>query len=257
MNEVKGRVDMHAGALNDEGTLEHRGHRVWWGRATAANLDAAPLLTVHGGPGICHDCLEPWAALSSDRPILFYDQYGCGRSDRAIDSAEYDIDLFVDELATAREEPAPGNVHLYGHSYGGPLLLEYLIRRRPTGVLSVTLSNTFPSTRSLARGWDRRLDEALQTKAQGKQQSSTNAKKSAAARKAAADKKAAGRTETVQQRKKRVAAAVEAKKAAARREAKSDLADAKKSKEAAAEARADVDVLNDLTEMKKAERKQG
>ena len=151
---------VQAAAMTDEGTLEHRGHKVWWGRAGESKPnDRAPLLTVHGGPGICHDCLEPLADLGADRDVLFYDQYGCGRSDRAADPDEYDIELFVDELATVREELAPGEVHLYAHSYGGPLLLEYMLQRQPEGVLSLTLSNTFPSTQALSKGWDRRLDE--------------------------------------------------------------------------------------------------
>lgn len=146
--------------MTDEGTVAHRGHEVWWGRAAGPNSPtAAPLLTVHGGPGICHDCLEPLAGLGEVRPVLFYDQYGCGRSDRAVNPDDYDIELFVDELAEVREQLAPGPVHLYAHSYGGPVLLEYVIRRQPTDVLSLTLSNTFASTRSLAQGWDRRLAE--------------------------------------------------------------------------------------------------
>ena len=119
----------------------------------------APLLTIHGGPGICHDCLEPLAALGADRPVIFYDQYGCGRSDRAVDADEYDIELFVDEIAAVRETLGLDRVHLFAHSYGGPLLLEYLLQHRPVGVLSVTLSNTFASTPGLSRGWDRRLAE--------------------------------------------------------------------------------------------------
>jgi proline iminopeptidase len=146
--------------MSTEATIQHRGHSVWWGRAgSPASDDMAPLLTVHGGPGMCHDCLEPLANLRNDRPVLFYDQYGCGRSDRAADASEYDIELFVDELAVVRDELAPDGVHLYAHSYGGPLLLEYLFRRRPAGVLSLTLSNTFPSIASLSAGWDQRLNE--------------------------------------------------------------------------------------------------
>lgn len=143
----------------DEGRLEHRGHKVWWGRAGAASPGAAPLLTIHGGPGICHDCLEPLAALGEDRAVFFYDQYGCGRSDRAVDADEYDIELFIDEIAAVREQLGLDEVHLFAHSYGGPLLLEYLLQQQPAGVLSVTLSNTFPSMSGLNRGWDLRLAE--------------------------------------------------------------------------------------------------
>lgn len=151
---------MNAPAMTEEGTFEHRGHQVWWGRAGAElSGAAAPLLTVHGGPGICHDCLEPLAALAVDRPVLFYDQYGCGRSDRAVEPDEYDIDLFVDEIAAMRDALNVHQVHLYAHSYGGPLALEYLFRKRPEGVLSLTLSNTFPSMPALVEGWRRRLAE--------------------------------------------------------------------------------------------------
>lgn len=100
------------------------------------------------------------------------------------------------------------------------------------------------------------LAEAKKAEAKGKQQATANAKKTAAAKKKAADKKAATRTETVEQRKKRVDATAEAKKKAARDEAKADLADARKSREAAADSLADAEVLSDLTEAKKAERKQ-
>ena len=151
---------MRAPGMTDEGTLTHRGHEVWWGRAEQPGPSAAaPLLTIHGGPGMCHDCLEPLGELAEDRPVIFYDQYGCGRSDRASDPDEYDIELFVDELAAVREELGLDEVHLYAHSYGGPLLLEYMLERRPAGVLSLVLSNTFPSTQGLARGWERRLAE--------------------------------------------------------------------------------------------------
>lgn len=146
-------------AVTEEGTLEHRGHRVWWGSSGASDPGGgAPLLTLHGGPGLAHDYLEPLAGLG-DRPVVFYDQYGCGRSDRAPDPAEYDLDLVVDEVDAVRSALALDRVHLFGHSYGGALLLEYLLRRKPAGVLSVTLSNTFASARDLDEGWDRRLAE--------------------------------------------------------------------------------------------------
>lgn len=146
------------GPLQREGTIEHRGHAVWWGAAGDTTPGTVPLLTVHGGPGICHDCLEPLTALADVRDVVFYDQYGCGRSDRAPDPDEYDIELFVDELATVRAELGLDRVHLYAHSYGGPLALEYLLTR-PDGVVSLTLSNSFGSIPALAQGWQQRLDE--------------------------------------------------------------------------------------------------
>lgn len=100
------------------------------------------------------------------------------------------------------------------------------------------------------------LAEAHETEVQGKQRATANAAKTVSAKKAAVDKKAADRTETIEQRKRRVDAAAEAKKKAARRDARSELDDARESKEAAAAARADAEILGDLTETKKQERTQ-
>lgn len=144
--------------IDDQGYLDHRGHRVWWGASGGAD-GATPLLTVHGGPGICHDCLEPLAGLAGRRRVFFYDQYGCGKSDRAPDASEYDIDLFVDEISAVRSALNLGEVHLFAHSYGGPLLLQYLLSDPRTGVKSVTLSNTFASVPALVQGWTARRRE--------------------------------------------------------------------------------------------------
>jgi proline-specific peptidase len=151
---------MVAAAVDEDGFVQHRGHRVWWGRALSAEPGSrVPLLTVHGGPGICHDCLEPLAALAPARPVVFYDQYGCGLSDRAERPEEYDVELFVDEIDALRSELALDEVHLFAHSYGGPLVLEYLLRARPAGVRSLILSNSFASVPALSAGWCRRIGE--------------------------------------------------------------------------------------------------
>ncbi len=56
-------------------------------------------------------------------------------------------------------------VHLYAHSYGGPLALEYLLTQA-AGILSLTMSNSFASVPALADGWQQRLDELAPTDAQ-------------------------------------------------------------------------------------------
>lgn len=151
-------------AIDDQGYLDHRGHRVWWGLSGGA-IGATPLLTIHGGPGICHDCLEPLAGLSGARQVFFYDQYGCGRSDRGAE-AEYDIDLFVEEIDAVRSALDLEQVHLYAHSYGGPLVLQYLLSAPRSGVKSLILSNSFASVPALADGWAERRRE-LSPEAQG------------------------------------------------------------------------------------------
>lgn len=101
------------------------------------------------------------------------------------------------------------------------------------------------------------LDEADATETRGKQEAKAKAAKAAAAKKAAADRKAASRNDTIEQRKKRVDSAAEAKKQAAQREAHAKLEVARENTKSAAEARSDAERLNDLTEAKKQQRKQG
>lgn len=66
----------------EEGIVEVDGYRVWYSRVGEG---AVPLLTLHGGSGAGHDYLESLEALAADREVVFYDQLGCGRSDRLED----------------------------------------------------------------------------------------------------------------------------------------------------------------------------
>jgi hypothetical protein len=101
------------------------------------------------------------------------------------------------------------------------------------------------------------LAEADATKARGMQQAKATAAKTASAKKAAADKRAATSTVAVEQRKKRANTAADAKKRAAQTRAKTEIGDARRTKQSAAEARADAERLSDLTAAKKKTRKQG
>lgn len=126
-----------------------------------------------------HDCLEPLAALAADRRVIFYDQYGCGRSDRAANPIDYEIGLFVEEIDAVRDALGLAEVHLFAHSYGGPLALEYLLSEPRAGVRSLVLSNSFASVPALADGWARRLaelgDDAHQALAAGPSASGADA----------------------------------------------------------------------------------
>jgi proline iminopeptidase len=79
-----------------EGYVQVPGGRVWYRIVGPAN--GVPLVTLHGGPGIPHDYLTALEALAVERPIVFYDQLGCGLSDRPDDLTLWHIDRFVEEL---------------------------------------------------------------------------------------------------------------------------------------------------------------
>jgi proline iminopeptidase len=121
-----------------EGYLPVPGGEVWYG--VVGDGPGVPLLTLHGGPGFPHDYLEPLAALADERPVVFYDQLGCGRSDRPDDLALWRTERFVAELAAVRAALGLERVHLYGHSWGTMLAVDYLLTH-PTGVVSAVMAS--------------------------------------------------------------------------------------------------------------------
>jgi proline iminopeptidase len=127
-----------------EGFVTVTGGRVWYkivgsGRAT-------PLLLLHGGPGFPSDYLTPLEAISNERPVVFYDQLGCGKSDRPSDKSLWKIERSVRELAQVRKALGLENVHILGHSWGTMLATDYLLTR-PIGVVSVILAGPALSTK--------------------------------------------------------------------------------------------------------------
>jgi proline-specific peptidase len=153
-------------AKTTEGTVDFRGHRTWyrvWGDLSAnAKL---PLLALHGGPGVPHNYMEDVAAVAEDgRPVVFYDQLGCGKSDRPGDPSLWVMDTFVGEVAAVRGAVGLDRVHLLGHSWGGWLALEYALGR-PPGLVSLVLASACASLPAFAAE-TRRLKEALPSEVQ-------------------------------------------------------------------------------------------
>ncbi len=126
----------------EEGHINVPGGQVWY--KVVGSGESVPLLTLHGGPGGGHDYLEPLNALASERPIVFFDQLGCGKSDTPDDVSLWRIDRFVDEVAAVRDALGLDRIHLLGHSWGGWLAIEYMLGA-PSGVVSLTLASTSAS----------------------------------------------------------------------------------------------------------------
>jgi proline-specific peptidase len=114
--------------MAQEGFIEVPGGRVWY---RSVGEGGTPLLCLHGGPGFTHCYLEPLEALAGRRQVIFYDQLGCGRSDRPDDVSLWTVDRFVEELAQVRAALGLSRLHLFGSSWGGMLALQYTLDRRP------------------------------------------------------------------------------------------------------------------------------
>jgi proline iminopeptidase len=122
-----------------EGYINVTGGRVWF-RVVGADSPGTPLLVLHGGPGATHDYLEPLETLADERPVIFYDQLGCGNSDHPDDPALWTVERYVGEVGEVRDTLGLDRVHLLGQSWGGALAVEYVLSAEPDGVESLILS---------------------------------------------------------------------------------------------------------------------
>jgi proline-specific peptidase len=131
-------------AERTEGYVESRGYRTWY-RVVGQSADGRdPLLCLHGGPGSTHNYFAPLDRLAEDgRAVVFYDQVGCGNSDRP-ERIEWNVGVFVDELAALRDQLGLEQVHLLGTSWGGMLALEHALRSEGR-ITSLVLSSTLAS----------------------------------------------------------------------------------------------------------------
>lgn len=123
--------------------VSFRGYRVWC-RIVGEGEEKgkAPLLCLHGGPGAPHDYLEPLEAMAeTGRRVIFYDQLGCGNSDRPRNPSLWTVELFLEELGTVRRELGLNQVHILGQSWGGMLAMEYALTR-PSGIVSLILADS-------------------------------------------------------------------------------------------------------------------
>jgi proline iminopeptidase len=122
-----------------EGLIPVTGGNVWY-KIFGTGRSGTPLLVLHGGPGIPHDYLLPLSALADERPVIFYDQLGCGNSDKTEDRSLLTVERFVEELAQVQQFLGLDTVNILGQSWGSMLAVEYMLRKRPSGVQRLILA---------------------------------------------------------------------------------------------------------------------
>jgi proline iminopeptidase len=109
-----------------------------------------PLLCLHGGPGFPHDYLEAMEDLADRRMVVFYDQLGCGQSERPDDPSLWTLERSVAEVAAVREALGLERMHLFGNSWGGWLAMQYVLDLQPP-VESLIVSSSPPSVARAVR----------------------------------------------------------------------------------------------------------
>ena len=111
---------------NGEGYVDVTGGKIWY-RVTGQGSQT-PILMLHGGPGTPSYYLNPLSSLGKDRKVITFDQLGCGRSDAITDTTLMTIDNFVEQVNTLLTALQIDKVHLYGHSWGTMLGVDYYLK---------------------------------------------------------------------------------------------------------------------------------
>jgi len=91
------------------------------------------VLLLHGGPGFSHDYLECFDDFlpKEGMEIYYYDQLGCGNSDKPADTTLWTVPRYVEEVEQVRKGLGLDNFYIVGHSWGTLLAMEYLDKYQP------------------------------------------------------------------------------------------------------------------------------
>jgi proline-specific peptidase len=131
------------------------GYKVWTCRVGPRSTRSAPLkvLLLHGGPGFPHDYMECFADFlpQAGIEIYFYDQLGCGHSDRPDDERLWNLVRYVDEVEQVRAALGLDRFVLFGHSWGSVLTIEYALGPHARHLRAAVISNMTASMRSSKR----------------------------------------------------------------------------------------------------------
>jgi len=129
--------------------MDFRGWQTWY-RVTG-DLEAtqaagkAPLVVLHGGPGVPHDYTLRIAGVAEQgRAVVHYDQLGCGRSTHLPEQGAdfWTVQLFLDELENLLQGLGIADAYaVLGQSWGGMLGAEHAVRR-PAGLRSLVIANS-------------------------------------------------------------------------------------------------------------------
>ena len=125
-----------------EGTIAVPGGNVWFKRVGGGA--GLPLLAVHGGPGLPHNYISSLARLADEREVIFWDQLGCGNSEKPSNAELWTMERSVAEMNAVVHALDLNDFHVFGNSWGGMLAQQYVLDV-PSGAVSLTISNSIAS----------------------------------------------------------------------------------------------------------------
>ena len=126
--EFQGELEVSRANDGEDTTTSHSISYRIHNRMNLSSQKAAPILVLHGGPGVPSDYLLPLRNVVPYRSMVFYDQLGCGRSPGPDNKEAYSIESSLDDLELVIKKSGLTRFHLYGQSFGGILAFEYMKR---------------------------------------------------------------------------------------------------------------------------------
>lgn len=104
-----------------------------------------PILFIHGGPGLVHNYFLPYflELVNKGYQLIFYDQRGNGKSYRAFDESNINLNEFTLDIERLRKHLKIDKLNIVGHSMGGFFALNYA-KKFNKRVKKITLCNCIP-----------------------------------------------------------------------------------------------------------------
>ena len=126
-------------------------YKVWTKKVGSGRIK---MLTLHGGPGFTHEYFECFEDFLPQQGIEFYyyDQLGSHYSDQPDDVSLWNIDRFREEVEQVRSALGLTDFYLLGHSWGGMLGIEYMLKypKHVKGFVLSSMTASIPSYMSYA-----------------------------------------------------------------------------------------------------------
>ena len=130
----------------EEGYMPYLGHKTYYRIVGEPSEEKKPLLLLHGGPGSTHNYFEVLDRIAdTGRQVISYDQIGCGNSYLDGHPELWTMETWMNELIALRGHLHLDQLHILGQSWGGMLIIAYLIEKQPEGIKSAILSSTLSS----------------------------------------------------------------------------------------------------------------
>ena len=100
-----------------------------------------PIVIIAGGPGSSHGYLHALDFLAEHFRVIFFDAYGCGKTERAKNHGDYTFRGALDDLEALRRALGYRRWSVVGHSYGGLAGQGYGLTY-PQSIAKLVLANT-------------------------------------------------------------------------------------------------------------------